>query len=98
MECPMPDKPGSDPSEASKATEQRAEGGGDRLKWARGTAALAIVAMAGAVSCGELGGLGAGAALCPELGGGNALSANFDANARVNAKVRAFVQASKDMA
>ncbi len=38
------------------------------------------------------------AAACPELtGGGSALAANFDANATINAKVGAFVQAAKDL-
>jgi len=37
-------------------------------------------------------------AACPELtGGGSALGASFDANATINAKVGAFVQAAKDL-
>lgn len=70
-----------------------------RVRWAHGTAALGLVAIAGAVSCGAAGFGGVGAAMCPELGGGgDVLGAQFDMNARINAKVRAFVQASKDMA
>lgn len=43
--------------------------------------------------------LGAGQAVaCPELvSGGSVLSAKFDANAQINAKVAAFVQAAKDL-
>jgi hypothetical protein len=53
------------------------------------------------LACGELGGGGAGGALgnyaCPELQGG-AASANFEADARANATIRAFVTASGDLA
>jgi hypothetical protein len=39
-----------------------------------------------------------GEAACPELGGNaNALQAQYAANAQVNAKIRAFVQAAKDL-
>jgi hypothetical protein len=48
-----------------------------------------------AASCQGLGGLGTAA--CPQLRGGvDALSASYSANAQANAKVRAFVQASKE--
>ncbi|GAC1560939.1 MAG: hypothetical protein NVS3B10_19000 [Polyangiales bacterium] len=54
------------------------------------------------VACGgELGGLGGGSVLgnlaCPELQGG-AMNAQFDADARANATIRAFVTASGDLA
>lgn len=55
------------------------------------------------VACGgELGGLGGGGSLlgnlaCPELQGG-AMNAQFDADARANATIRAFVTASGDLA
>src|SRR5678809_204876 len=50
-------------------------------------------------SCDQFGpGGGIGKALCPELSGGDPLSAQYSVNARANAKIRAFVQASKDMA
>lgn len=50
-------------------------------------------------SCAGLGGLGGDGldtVVCPELGGG-ALRANFTAEARANATIRAFVQASGDL-
>ena len=58
------------------------------------------------IACGgEFGGLGGGSALggmvgniaCPELQGG-AMNANFDADAKANATLRAFVSASGDLA
>src|SRR5882724_3279798 len=51
-------------------------------------------------NCGAYGrGFGAlDAAACPELGGSaDALRAQYAANARVNGKLRAFVQAAKDL-
>jgi hypothetical protein len=71
----------------------------DIARCIRGAVGLAIVAFASGLSCDQLGRLdGVGSAVCPELGGpGDVLGANFSANARVNAKVRTFVQASKDM-
>src|SRR5215471_6524329 len=51
-------------------------------------------------NCGAYGpGLGRfGEAACPELGGSaDALRAQYAANAQVNAKIRAFVQAAKDL-
>jgi hypothetical protein len=56
--------------------------------------------VAAIVACGELGGDATGAALgnlaCPELQGG-AANANFEADARANATIRAFVTASGDL-
>src|SRR5689334_15322125 len=72
-----------------------------RTGWQFGSAAcllatLGVVSMGG---CDQFMQGGAGQALCPELGGnGDALSAQYSANAAANAKVRAFVQASKDLA
>ena len=41
---------------------------------------------------------GLGEAACPELGGSaDALRAQYAANAQVNAKIRTFVQAAKDL-
>jgi hypothetical protein len=55
-----------------------------------------LVACASCLQDGRFGALGAAA--CPPLmGGGDPLSMNFSANARANAKVRAFVAASKDL-
>jgi hypothetical protein len=59
--------------------------------------ALPLVGTMGA--CGELGGVntgGLGGLACPELGAG-AASASFAADARANATIRAFVQASSDL-
>src|SRR5438105_15883296 len=58
-----------------------------------------------ALACGEMGGFGAGQAganaigdiACPELRGG-AMNASFDADARANATIRAFVTAAGDLA
>lgn len=65
----------------------------------RRTWALAgsIALLSATTSCGVSGKLGAAAcpALSPEV---SALDASFSSNPQVNAKVRAFVQASKDMA
>ena len=54
-------------------------------------------------ACGELGDLGAretalnlGSFACPELAGG-AMNASFDADARANGTIRAFVTASGDL-
>ncbi len=50
-------------------------------------------------SCSLIGGSGLGVAACPTLKPNvDALSARLSANARVDGKVKAFVQASKDMA
>lgn len=51
------------------------------------------------VSCGEYGGVNSalGAAACPELAGG-AMNARFEADARANATIKAFVTASGDLA
>lgn len=58
-----------------------------------------LVALSAAIGCDQFGqGGGFGKAMCPELGGGDPLSAQFSANARANGKLRAFVQASKDLA
>src|SRR5262245_22328660 len=61
--------------------------------------AATLVIYVSVVSCVGLGGLGGGAdtALCPELGGG-ALRGNFSSEAKANATMRAFVQASSDLA
>lgn len=61
---------------------------------------LGVVALAGLVDCNvansAFGGL-SGAA-CPEMGGGaNAMAAMYTDNAQMNGKIRAFVQASKDL-
>ncbi len=63
-------------------------------------ASLASLALLGASGCELLGSAsGAVAGLaCPELRGGDALSAQFSVDARANGKVRAFVQAAKDLA
>ena len=53
------------------------------------------------IDCGQWPGQGGALdkAFCPELSGNvDALQAQYSANARANAKVRAFVQAAKDMA
>src|SRR6185503_2086772 len=72
----------------------------DKAGLVRGSVALAIFVAGAGVSCDQLGALGGvGAAVCPELRGpGDVLGASFSGNVRANAKVRAFVQASKDMA
>lgn len=63
-------------------------------------AALVSVALSVLPNCGAYGG-GFGAldsVACPELGGNSdALRAQFAADARVNGKIRAFVQAAKDL-
>jgi len=62
--------------------------------------ALILPCLAVLSNCGAYGrGLGGfGEAACPELGGNaDALRAQYAANAQVNAKVRAFVQAAKDL-
>ena len=58
-----------------------------------------VRASASVAACVGFGGLGNGLdmAACPELGGG-ALNANFSADAKANATLRAFVQASGDLA
>lgn len=60
-------------------------------------ATTALVALGS--SCQALGGSGKiGEAFCPELASGaSALGANFAADARINGKVRTFVEASKDV-
>lgn len=51
------------------------------------------------LACNGFGEGGLAGAACPELtGGGSVLSASFTGDARANAKIRAFVQASKDLA
>jgi hypothetical protein len=63
------------------------------------TIVVFLLGCASLVSCDQFGKAGGlGGALCPELGGGDPLSAQYSVNARANAKLRAFVQASKDMA
>ncbi len=62
--------------------------------------ALVSVALCVLSNCGAYGrGFGAlDAAACPELGGNaDALRARYAADARVNGKIRAFVQAAKDL-
>ena len=61
---------------------------------------LPLIALAlGSASCGLLNSSGLGAAACPALRPGvSALSANLSANAAINGKIVAFVQAAKDMA
>src|SRR4051812_18945273 len=58
-----------------------------------------LVAAASVASCTALGGAGGGleGAACPELSGG-ALNGSFAADAKANATLRAFVQASGDLA
>jgi hypothetical protein len=58
-----------------------------------------LIACAATANCAQFGGLGAlGTAACPELGGNaDALHAQISANAQANVKVRAFVQAAKDL-
>lgn len=67
------------------------------MRRAARVAAGALLGLA-AASC-ELAGLptGVGKAMCPELGGADALSASFSGDLRANGKIRAFVQAAKDM-
>ena len=63
-------------------------------------AALTALTLAVLSNCGAYGrGFGAlDAAACPELGGNaDALRAQYAANVRVNGKIRAFVQAAKDL-
>ena len=62
--------------------------------------ALGSIAVLGTSGCELLGSAtGAVAGLaCPELGGGDALTAQFSVDARAHGKVRAFVQAAKDLA
>lgn len=62
---------------------------------------VGLVGFVVAACGGELGGLGGGGNLlgnltCPELGGG-AMNANFDADAKANATIRAFVTAAGDL-
>ena len=59
----------------------------------------AVTASASIAACAGLGGMGNGmdTIACPELGGG-ALSADFTGDAKANATLRAFVQASSDLA
>lgn len=67
-------------------------------KWILRGAALAFTAVS-VVSCVGLtgiGGAGLDTAVCPELGGG-AMRANFTGDAKANANIRAFVQASGDL-
>ena len=62
---------------------------------------LVLLALAVLSNCGAYGrGFGAlDTVACPELGANaNALSAQYTANARANAKIRTFVQAAKDLA
>src|SRR6185503_9576826 len=61
--------------------------------------ALMLVLLIACASCLQDGRFGAlDAAACPPLmGGGDPMALNFSANARANAKVRAFVAASKDL-
>lgn len=69
--------------------------------WAQRAAALMVAGagVATAAGCAELGLGKVGGAMCPELRGpGDVLSARFSGDLRANAKVAAFVQASKDMA
>src|SRR5262245_3653533 len=67
----------------------------NRLAFAPFVAGLGLVV----ASCdGGLGG-GLGQAACPQMrADADALSANYSADLRANAKIRAFVQASKDIA
>jgi hypothetical protein len=58
---------------------------------------LGLLSTSGCDMLGAASGTVAGMA-CPELFGADALSAQFSADARANAKVRAFVQAAKDLA
>lgn len=62
--------------------------------------ALGSFGLLSASGCELLGGASGGLAgmACPELTGGDALSAQFSMDARANGKVRAFVQAAKDLA
>jgi hypothetical protein len=66
-----------------------------------GRCVVVSVAVLAAASCGEFGADATGNVLgnlaCPELRGG-AASANFEADARANATIRAFVTASGDLA
>jgi hypothetical protein len=68
-----------------------------RLRWLSLGLAAGALALTTASCQGGLGGLGR--AGCPQMGPNvDALSASFSADARANAKIRAFVQASKDIA
>jgi hypothetical protein len=61
--------------------------------------AVALVALAGLVDCNmsnsAFGGLTG--ATCPEMAGADAMAAVYTQDAKMNAKIRAFVQASKDL-
>jgi hypothetical protein len=64
-----------------------------------GLSATCLLLFTVVASCGELGGVnmaGLDRAECPELGGG-AMNASFSAEAKANATIRAFVQASGDL-
>ncbi|MEP7121117.1 MAG: hypothetical protein ABJE95_09415 [Byssovorax sp.] len=70
----------------------------NKLVLVQRAAALVLTSMSVA-ACASFGGLGGGGLdglACPELRGG-ALSASFTANAKANATLRAFVQASGDL-
>ncbi|MFO0659554.1 MAG: hypothetical protein U0165_06965 [Polyangiaceae bacterium] len=69
------------------------------LVWVRKglTVVGASALLLGTLNCDQLGGLGA--ATCPELSANvDVLRASISADARANAKIRAFIQASKDLA
>jgi len=64
----------------------------------KATTGFVVLAAASQLSCGMMGGGALGRAACPALGPNvSALDVSYDANATVNAKVQAFVQAAKDM-
>jgi hypothetical protein len=65
------------------------------LRALRGVVFLLCLAILASCAGGKFGGLGA--ASCPALGSGDPMQANFSADVKANAEVRAFVAATKDL-